>query len=215
MALNNDGVRRPSFSLSRALAFAAIGVFAVSAGLLVGLAVFAPKDKETPVQPSKIRQSEASTGLEKFVRVAEPQSVPDLAFNDADGKPRRLSEWRGKAVLLNLWATWCAPCKTEMPSLDRLQAKLGADQVTVLALSTDRSGLKEPAAFFAKQGISHLGLYNDDTAEANVRMKAEGLPLTVILDTEGMERARLLGPADWDSPEAVAKIESYLGPERR
>jgi thiol-disulfide isomerase/thioredoxin len=197
-------------SLARTGALAAIAIFAVAAGIFSGLAVFGPQRDGGGSPSLELERSAPSNGLSRFVRLAEPQDIPDLTFNDAEGKPRRLSEWRGKAVLLNLWATWCAPCKTEMPSLDRLQAKLGGDKFTVLALNTDRTGPKEPAAFYAKQGITHLGLYNDETAQANVTMRAEGLPLTVILNAEGREIARLLGPADWDSPEAAAKIEGLL-----
>jgi thiol-disulfide isomerase/thioredoxin len=140
----------------------------------------------------------------------EPREVPDLAFMDADGNAKRLSDWRGKVVLLNLWATWCAPCKVEMPSLDRLQEKLGGDKFTVLTLSTDRTGLKEPAAFFAKSKIAHLGLYNDPSSLATVQLKAGGLPLSIILNEDGREAARLLGPADWDSQEMIAQVKSFI-----
>ena len=136
--------------------------------------------------------------------------MPDLAFTGADGASRRLSEWRGKAVLLNLWATWCAPCKAEMPSLDRLQAKLGGDKFAVLAISMDRTGLEKPQSFFASNGISHLAVYNDPQAEATAVLRASGLPLSVILDGQGREIARLIGPADWDSPDMTAKVEEFI-----
>ena len=106
--------------------------------------------------------------LSKFTRHAEPQAVPDIAFNDADGRQVRLSDWRGQLVLLNIWATWCAPCKAELPSLDRLQAKLGGKGFTVLALSTDRGGPKAPAQFFSREGITHLKVFNDKTGEAAI-----------------------------------------------
>lgn len=144
----------------------------------------------------------------RFVRHTKPQAIPDLAFKDADGHAVRLSDWRGRAVLVNLWATWCAPCKTEMPSLDRLQAKLGGNNFVVVPLSTDRGGPKAPAEFFARQGISHLKLYNDDTAEAAIRMKAAGLPLTLVINENGQEIARMVGPADWDSREIMAQLEA-------
>jgi thiol-disulfide isomerase/thioredoxin len=159
----------------------------------------------------KIPEADAPMAVFKKLSVhKEPRDVPDLTFVDADGRAKHLSDWRGKVVLLNLWATWCAPCKVEMPSLDRLQAKLGGEKFTVLALSTDRTGLKEPAAFFAKSKIAHLGLYNDPSSLSTVQLKAGGLPLSIVLNEDGREVARLLGPADWDSQETIAQVKSFI-----
>lgn len=96
-----------------------------------------------------------------------------------------------------------------MPSLDRLQAKLAGRNVVVLAISTDRGGPDAPAEFFARQGITHLKLYNDDTGAAAIRMKAAGLPVTVVVNENGQEIARLVGPANWDSPEIMAQLEAF------
>ncbi len=186
--------------LSRAGKYAALAVLAATAGMVAAFLLFgSPGIMSRPASPE--------AGLGKFIYHAEPQPIADIAFTDAEGRARLLSEWRGHMVLLNLWATWCAPCKVEMPSLDRLQAKLG-ERFAVLALSTDRSGPKAPAAFFANQHIAHLKLYNDSTGEANVSMNAAGLPLTAVLNENGQEIARLLGPAEWDSPEILAEIEA-------
>src|SRR5262249_37696720 len=100
--------------------------------------------------------------------------------------------------------------KAEMPSLDRLQAKLGSNTFTVLAISQDRTGAEKPAAFLAKEGLSHLALYHDSAASALAGLKASGLPLSVILDSQGLEIARQLGPAEWDSPEVTARIEALI-----
>ncbi len=190
-----------SFPLGEVGKYVALAFLAASAGMLTALLLLG----EEPAHKAPGRVTAA-----QFIRHAEPQSVPDIVFADPDGRTRHLSEWRGKVVLLNLWATWCAPCKSEMPSLDRLQAELGGDSFTVLALSTDRTGPKEPAAFFAREGIAHLKPFNDDTAEANIGLKAPGLPLTVVLNKDGKEVARLVGPADWDSPATIAEVEGFL-----
>jgi hypothetical protein len=97
-----------------------------------------------------------------------------------------------------------------MPSLDRLQAKLGSDKFTVLAVSMDRTGPEAPAAFLTKAGIAHLPLYNDATMDTGSQLKAEGLPMSVVLDKDGREVARLLGAAEWDSPKLTAELEKYI-----
>jgi thiol-disulfide isomerase/thioredoxin len=189
-----------------------LGFYAGLAALSLGagfLAAFLIKGAEEAREgnPPQAETRTAYSNVGKLIRRSEPQPVPDLAFQDADGKLRHLSEWRGKVVLLNLWATWCAPCKAEMPSLDRLQAKLGGDAFAVLAISQDRTGLDKPASFFAQEGIKHLALYNDSASAAIAGLKASGLPLSVILDRQGMEIARQLGPAEWDSPGIAGEIQ--------
>jgi thiol-disulfide isomerase/thioredoxin len=185
--------------------YAGLAVLSLSAGFLAALLIEAGDGGSGENLPQAARTALSNAG--KLIRQPVPQPVPDLAFNDANGRLHRLSEWRGKVVLLNLWATWCAPCKAEMPSLDRLQAKLGSDRFTVLAISQDRAGPEKPASFFAKEGIEHLALYHDSGGAATSGLKASGLPLSVILNKEGLEVARQLGPAEWDSPAIVASIE--------
>ncbi len=180
--------------------FAALAVVAAGAGIMTSRYLSGDKGGYSEAEPEP---------RGKLVRHA-PQAMPDLAFAGADGTPHRLPEWRGKVVLLNLWATWCGPCKAEMPALDRLQAKLGGDKFAVLALSQDRTGPEKPAAFFAGNGIAHLPLYIDAKAEATQALRASGLPTSLILDREGREVARLIGGADWDSAEMAAKIEAFI-----
>ncbi len=205
---SEEGAGKKQFSPARFGLYAVLAVLGAGAGALTAELIArdaAPDEADFP--PSAI---ESGFGIGRFQRLAQPQPVPGLAFTDAGGSQRLLSEWRGQVVLLNLWATWCAPCKAEMPSLDRLQARLGGSRFTVLAISTDRSGPERPAAFFANASISHLGLYNDKTAAAASLLKAPGLPLSIILDEQGREVARLIGPADWDGPEVTAQIEGIL-----
>lgn len=196
-------------SATALLFYVGFGIVAAGAGFLTALWLHgAPPDGRSLESAAEERQAAPTAG--RFVQSGEPQAAPNLAFKGSDGKPHQLSEWRGKVVLLNLWATWCAPCKVEMPSLDRLQEKLGSDNFSVLALSVDRGGLEKPQAFFAGNGISHLVLYNDSEAEATAALRASGLPVSVVLDAEGREVARLIGPMDWDSPASIAKIEEFI-----
>jgi thiol-disulfide isomerase/thioredoxin len=191
--------------------YAALGILAVGAGAVTGYYLRSPAPAPAPRLIAKETAGQAeSMGIRNLIRHKEPQPVADIAFVDADGKPKHLSDWRGKVVLLNLWATWCGPCKLEMPSLDRLQAKLGGKDFTVVAVSTDRTGRAQPAEFLQKAGIKNLALYNDDTAESVVKLKADGLPVSLIVNAKGEEVARLLGPAQWDSPEAEEAVRGFL-----
>jgi thiol-disulfide isomerase/thioredoxin len=136
--------------------------------------------------------------------------APELSFVDAEGKDRGLSEFRGKLVLLNLWATWCAPCVREMPSLERLQAKLGGDRFTVLALSQDRGGLFQVRQFYEAQKLKGLDIFVDKTMASARAIKAPGLPTTLLIDPEGREIGRLVGATEWDAPESIDFIQWYL-----
>jgi thiol-disulfide isomerase/thioredoxin len=142
----------------------------------------------------------------------EPRPAPELTFFDADGNEVTLADFEGDVVVLNLWATWCAPCRREMPSLDRLQAELGADGLSVIALSLDRGDVAKVRDFFDELEIEHLAVYHDPEARAGRELGAPGLPTTVVIDRAGREVGRLLGPAEWDSPEALALLRTVLDP---
>ncbi|MAM60013.1 MAG: redoxin [Maritimibacter sp.] len=139
-----------------------------------------------------------------------PAPLPELSFMDGQEQPLTLENFEGKVVLLNLWATWCPPCREEMPTLDRLQAKLGGDEFEVVALSIDRGGLEVIRDFFDETGVEHLALYNDPQGETAVTLSALGLPTTLLIDREGRELARLVGAAEWDSAEMVAFLEEAV-----
>lgn len=134
---------------------------------------------------------------------SEPKPVPTVDFVDGQGRPRTLADFTGKIVLLNVWATWCGPCREEMPTLDRLQAQLGGSDFQVLALSVDHAGAQVVRDFYREIGIQHLELYIDDSARASRRLNAFGLPVTLLLDRQGRELGRKLGAAEWDSPEVI------------
>jgi thiol-disulfide isomerase/thioredoxin len=157
-----------------------------------------------------------STGhMAAFVFRSEPGDLPAIKFQDAEGKERTLADWRGKVVLLNLWATWCLPCRKEMPALDRLQAALGAGELSgefeVVALSVDRKGAEASKKFLDEAKVERLALYVDPTARANTELRALGLPVTLLIDREGREIGRLLGPAEWDSEDAMRLIRAVVG----
>ena len=133
-----------------------------------------------------------------------------LKFEDARGEQRSLAEYRGKAVLLNLWATWCAPCREEMPTLDRLQAKLGGPDFQVLALSLDRGGADVVRRFYAETGVANLAIFLADTSAVSSAVGLIGLPTTLLVDPSGREIGRVVGPAEWDSPVQVSWIRDKL-----
>lgn len=146
----------------------------------------------------------------KFVFKKEPEPVPAVTFVDGTGTARTLADFKGRVVLLNLWATWCVPCRKEMPALDRLQAALGSDKFEVLALSVDRAGVDASRKFLDTTKIANLKLYVDQTAKMNGVLKVFGMPTTLLIDAEGREVGRLTGEAEWDSPEAKNLIASIV-----
>ena len=149
-------------------------------------------------------------GLARMERFSPPTQMPEFTFVDGEGNNRSLEEWKGKVVLVNFWATWCPPCRREMPSLDRLQAKLGGKDFAVVAINIDRSGLKAPRNFLAAKGFSHLKVYQDKAGQFFSKMGKTSLPLTLMLNREGQIIARLSGPAEWDNAEAEAIIRQAM-----
>lgn len=145
-----------------------------------------------------------------FVFRKAPEDIPEAKFLDASGKERTLADWRGKVVLLNLWATWCLPCRKEMPALDRLQREMGSDKFQVVAVSVDRTGLPGARKFLDETGAQALTLYADPTARMAATLRAAGLPATLLLDRDGREIGRLLGPAEWDGEDAKRLIASVM-----
>jgi thiol-disulfide isomerase/thioredoxin len=145
-----------------------------------------------------------------FVARPKPLDLPPVAFVNAEGATKSLSDWHGKIVLLNIWATWCVPCREEMLTLDRLQAELGGKDFDAVAVNIDRGGGDKPKSFLAETGATHLQLYTDPPGKLFGTLKAVGMPTTLLLDREGREIGRLVGPADWDSPEALALIKAAI-----
>ncbi|MEZ5787782.1 MAG: TlpA disulfide reductase family protein [Xanthobacteraceae bacterium] len=143
-----------------------------------------------------------------------PRQLPALSFSDASGETKTLADWRGRTVLLNLWATWCVPCRKEMPALDALQRELGSERFEVVAVNIDTRDPTKPKAWLAETGVKALAYYADPSArifqELKAIGKAFGMPTTLLVDTNGCEIASLAGPAEWASPDALALVKAAL-----
>jgi len=149
------------------------------------------------------------------VNVAKsPLKLPDLAFQDAAGKPRTLSDWRGRTVLLNLWATWCVPCRQEMPALDALEQRLGGPGFEVVTINIDTRDPDKPKAWLNEVGITKLAYYADPAAKTFQDLKsigrAFGMPTTLLIDPNGCEIGTIAGPAEWASDDAIKLIQAAL-----
>jgi thiol-disulfide isomerase/thioredoxin len=140
--------------------------------------------------------------------------LPNLAFRDASGTERHLADWRGRTVLLNLWATWCVPCRKEMPALDALEGKLGGPAFEVVAVNIDTRGADKPRAWLKEVGIGRLGYYADPSAKVFQDLKmmgrAAGMPTTLLVDPAGCEIGTIAGPAEWSSEDAVRLVTAAL-----
>lgn len=143
-----------------------------------------------------------------------PFHLPNLTFKDAQGADKTLADWHGRTVLLNLWATWCVPCRREMPALDALQTKLGAPDFEVVAVNIDTRDPQKPLAFLKDVGVTHLAYYSDQSAHVFEDLKeagkAFGMPTTVIVDGNGCEIGNMAGPAEWSSDDGVKLVRAAI-----
>jgi len=144
----------------------------------------------------------------------DPRVLPALTFHDAGGAQRHLSDWKGRVVLLNLWATWCVPCRKEMPALDALQRKLGGQNFEVVAVNIDTRNPDKPKQWLKDTGVTGLTYYADASARIFQELKAVGqaigMPTSILVDGSGCELAALAGPAEWASPDALALVQAAL-----
>ncbi len=151
--------------------------------------------------------------LAAFALHKTPLALPEFTYVDEKGAKYSLKDLHGKVVLLNLWATWCGPCRHEMPWLDQLKGKFRDRQFEVLAISIDRGGLEKPRRFFDQIKIRNLALYGDPTGRLAAKLRAFGMPTTILIDRAGRELGRIAGPAEWASSDAIAFIEAAIGQE--
>lgn len=217
-ASTGDG-QSPPISSGKALAILAVSALA---GFAAVYATLSPRDNAaivksqsaaTPAKEAETPSASPAKPGEKmaaFVYKKAPEALPEITFNDASGKTLTLADFKGKTVLLNLWATWCAPCREEMPALDRLQKELGGDKFEVVALSLDRKGAEASQKFLDETKATNLKLYIDATGKQGTTLKIVGMPTTILIDNEGRELGRLAGPAEWDSADAKKLIEAAL-----
>ena len=162
----------------------------------------------------RVSRPRTATGVPLVMRDS-PVLLPELRVLDGTGRPLSLASFKGKFVLLNIWATWCPPCRQEMPSLDRLQAQLGGSDFQVVALSMDtgEKAIELVKSFYASVGIKHLGIYQDADAAAIYKLKAVGVPTTLLLDRQGREVGRMSGTAEWDESKIVEGLRALMRAE--
>jgi thiol-disulfide isomerase/thioredoxin len=149
-----------------------------------------------------------------FSYFAGPKPVPPISFEDGQGKTLNLADFKGRVVLVNFWATWCAPCKSEMPSLDRLEAALGGSDFIVLDISLDRQGRAAVEPYFRDNELAHLGIYIDREGKGFRAWQGSGVPTSFIIGRDGLARGVLIGAADWDSPAAIKLIRHFISEGR-
>jgi thiol-disulfide isomerase/thioredoxin len=190
---------------------------ALAAALVAALGIYGFRTPESKIEPGPA----ASGGIQSLKPFAtgtlagllikdDRPALADAAFQDGKGNALQLSRWKGRVVLVNLWATWCAPCRKEMPALAELQKRLGSNDFEVVAISLDLKGVAASSAFLKDTGADSLALYVDPDGKLLNELMAPGLPATILVDRQGREAARMVGPAEWSSPEAVALIKAAL-----
>ncbi len=194
--------------MGKRLVLAAVAVAAVAA-IGLGVATLVGAMRPAP-RPSATAPDAAAVEEGALAFLAVPRPLPPLVFRDGSGRPLTLADFRGRTVLLNLWATWCVPCRKEMPTLDRLEARLGGGDFQVVALSIDRAGPAAVKAFLKTLGLSALGVYDDASGKAAGSLGVVGIPTTLLVGRDGRELGRKVGPAAWDDAESVALIRRAL-----
>jgi thiol-disulfide isomerase/thioredoxin len=162
-------------------------------------------------EPARAEGPEFRGALGPFRRLAPPAPAPEIQFRDAEQRELSFADFRGRLLVVNFWATWCAPCVEEMPALDRLHGALASERIEVVAISVDRGGLRQVAPFFAAHDLKRLPVYLDPSGASMRAFAIRGLPTTIVVDGAGRERGRLEGAAAWDSPLAARLLRELRG----
>ncbi|MFQ5755468.1 MAG: TlpA disulfide reductase family protein [Acidiferrobacterales bacterium] len=182
-----------------------------AASMTVAALIYKPRlsNQGEPVI-SAIPGTMATRPFRRFKLLEEPRSLKDFKFVDGEWKPASLADFQGKTVLLNIWATWCGPCREEMPTLDWLQASMGGPDFEVIALSIDQGGIAVVNDFYRELGLKALRVFVDPSGMAPGALNVLGLPTTLLIDRAGREVGRYVGPAEWDSPEMISVIRQQV-----
>ncbi len=178
--------------------------------VIVTFALWSLTDESEDLAPL---QTIATGDLRDLIVYESPRPVPEIAIIGRDGKTHGLGDFGGKVLLVNFWATWCAPCRREMPALERLRLELAGETFEVLTVSTDRGGLERSEKFLAELGVSDLPLYLDESSRAARALGIYGLPTTLLIGMDGHEIGRLVGPAEWDGADATTFLEQVISRE--
>jgi thiol-disulfide isomerase/thioredoxin len=181
------------------------------------LAISSPHASAEAVKNSIILTKLADKSSEaprNFQATESIRPAPELVIYDAEDKPLAISAFKGRGIVLNFWATWCAPCVKEMPDLDRLHALLKKEGIDVLAVSVDRNALRLAKKFYKINEIRHMPVLIDKNRKVLRRLSIRGLPTTVLINPEGMEVGRIVGAIEWNSPENVAFLRRLLAPKK-
>jgi thiol-disulfide isomerase/thioredoxin len=218
----NDSKTERAPLVSRGVAFAAAALACLALGFVL-YGINAPGGKEAVVTPACPGAAERVARLKPLVHgeiaaltiAPQPKPLPELVFDTPERMKANLADFKGRSVLLNLWATWCVPCRQEMPALDRLQGILGSKDFAVVAVNVDTARLDRPQAFLNEIGVKNLKLYTDKTAAAFQTLKQAGkvlgLPTTILIGKDGCEIGTMAGPAQWDSEDALALLNAIQG----
>jgi len=218
----NDSKKERAPLVSRGVAFAAAALALMALGIVL-YGIKAPGGKEAAETPACPGAAELAARLKPLVHgeiaaltlAPRPKLLPGLGFDTAEGTKASLADFKGRTVLLNLWATWCAPCRQEMPALERLQGMFHSKDFAVVAVNIDTARLDRPKAFLDEIGVKNLKLYTDNTAAAFQTLKQAGkvlgLPTTILIGKDGCEIGTMAGPAQWDSEEALALLNAIQG----
>lgn len=154
--------------------------------------------------------AQAESLADRFVESGARKTLPAFMFQDGKGQETDLSAFRGRYVLLNLWATWCGPCVQEMPALDALQAHFNKRKLSIVALTQDRDGLAAARGFYGRYGLKNLDVYADGAGRTTAILRVRGLPTTLLIDPHGVEIGRVYGIAEWNTPETIAFLEARM-----